>query len=63
VNPFFFGSSARPLFGAYEPAKNAARGAVVLCPPLGSEYYFAHPALRRLGWLLAERGWHVLRFD
>jgi alpha/beta superfamily hydrolase len=63
VNPFFFGTSARQLFGAYEPPATAARGGVVLCQPLGDEYLFAYPTVRLLSAMLAKAGYHVLRFD
>src|SRR5262245_54436859 len=64
MNPFFFGTSERQLFGAYEPAANGRRDAgVVLCPPLGSEFLFAHPTYRLLARRLAAAGHHVLRLD
>jgi pimeloyl-ACP methyl ester carboxylesterase len=65
VNPFFFGPShQQQLFGVYEPATTARsqRGAVI-CYPWAREYLLAYPTLRLLTRTLAERGWHVLRFD
>jgi pimeloyl-ACP methyl ester carboxylesterase len=63
MNPFFFGSSARQLFGAYEPPPDMGFDAAVLCNPFGYEYLIAHPALRFLSKQLASAGQHVLRFD
>lgn len=63
ANVFFFGASERRLFGVYDaPAKGKRKG-VVLCNPLGAEYYFAHQSLHYLGQLLADEGTHVMRFD
>ena len=62
---FFFGSAERHLFGAYHASRTNVpeRGAAVLCPPWGPEYIASHRILRRLALMLAERGYHVLRFD
>lgn len=61
MNPFFFGTRERRLFGAYLPG--AGERAVVLCAPLGQEYLRAHRSITHLGNLLARAGVHVLRFD
>src|SRR5262245_3688452 len=65
MKPFFFGSSAQPLFGVYHPPAGSAptREGVVLCGPFGREYLRAHRALRELAHRLAASGFHVLRFD
>lgn len=67
MNPFYFGESARPLFGAFHPARVAAgegeAPAVLLCYPIGSEYLRAHRAFRQLTSLLTRAGCAVLRFD
>ena len=65
MNPFYFGSSKEPLFGAYHPPMGMAaeEPAVLLCPPLGQEYQRTHWAMRRLADQLARTGVHVLRFD
>jgi uncharacterized protein len=65
VNPFFFGTAARPLYGVYHPPKGAAgeKVGVVLCYPIHVEYMRAHRAFRQLTSLLTRRGMHVLRFD
>jgi pimeloyl-ACP methyl ester carboxylesterase len=65
MTPFYFGGRDRRLFGVYEPAISqvARSNAVVLCYPLGEEYFHAHRSLRHLSRLLAQAGVHVLRFD
>jgi len=65
MTPFYFGERDRRLFGVYEPAMSraAGRNAAVLCHPLGEEYFHAHRPLRRLSRLLAQAGFHTLRFD
>jgi pimeloyl-ACP methyl ester carboxylesterase len=65
MNLFFFGASGRQLFGAYHApaARKALRGAALLCPPWGPEYFVAHRTLRQLAVRLADNGYHVLRFD
>jgi alpha/beta superfamily hydrolase len=65
MNPFFFGTSERRLFGLYTPghAREAAPRAVVLCYPWGQEYLRSHRSMRHLATLLNRRGVHVLRFD
>lgn len=66
MQPFYFGSSQKQLFGVYHPSEagGAARGsAVLLCQPLGHEYLRAHRAFRNLAVSLAGQGFHVLRFD
>ncbi len=63
--PLYFGGAKRKLFGALDPAhgKHGKPQAAVICYPWGSEYLYAHRALRHLARLLAARGCHVLRFD
>ncbi|TVP51234.1 MAG: hypothetical protein EA350_00170 [Gemmatimonadales bacterium] len=65
MNPFFFGTAARPLYGVYHPPKGRGGGdiGVVLCYPIHVEYMRAHRAFRQLTSLLTRRGLHVLRFD
>lgn len=65
MNPFFFGSSDRQLYGIYTPPRVRGRRAtgVVLCYPFGMEYMRAHRAFRQLATLLNREGHHVLRFD
>jgi uncharacterized protein len=65
MNPFFFGSAQRRLFGVYTPARagSARQRAIVLCHPWGQEYLHAHRAMRQLAGMLADAGFHVLRFD
>jgi alpha/beta superfamily hydrolase len=65
MNPLFFGSSQRPLYGVYHPPKARTSRAVgvVLCYPLWQEYMRAHRAFRQLAMLLSKAGFPVLRFD
>ena len=65
VNPFFFGSSDKQLFGVHHAPEGAEvrDGAVLLCPSLGHEYIAGHASLTQLGQHLARQGLHVLRFD
>jgi pimeloyl-ACP methyl ester carboxylesterase len=61
----FFGETGRQLFGVYHPAATARpkRTGVVLCYPAPQEYRQAHWGYRKLANLLADEGFHVLRFD
>jgi len=65
MNPFYFGPSERPLYGAFTRGRSDTGGShgVLLCYPLGSEYMRAHRAFRQLNTLLNRRGIDVLRFD
>ena len=65
MNPFFFGTSAKQLFGVHHPPLiQATRStAVLLCYPFGDEYMRTHKAMRQLAIQLAKAGFHVLRFD
>lgn len=63
TNPYFFGTSDRPLFGVFIPTAHSQPQAVLLCPPSGHEYMRAHWALLQLGDYLARAGFHVFRFD
>lgn len=72
----FFGNSDSPLFGIYHAPRTgrkqsasasvsgrSARPAVLLCPPIGHEYFRTHWSLRRLASALSRAGYPVLRFD
>jgi uncharacterized protein len=65
VNPFFFGSRDRALFGTLHPprTRSGRREGAVLCGPFGVEYMRSHRAFRQLTTLLTRGGYHVLRFD
>jgi uncharacterized protein len=65
MNPFFFGTAERRLFGIYEPAAVGTTGkrAAILCYPWGAEYIYAHRAVRQLALQLSRAGFHTLRFD
>jgi alpha/beta superfamily hydrolase len=63
VNPFFFGTKARRLFGAYDPPRGAGRRGAVICYPWSREYLLAHATIRQLARALSAAGFHALRFD
>ena len=63
MNPFFFGTKERRLFGAYDPPRGAGRRGAVICYPWAREYLLSHPTIRHLARLLSGKGFHVLRFD
>lgn len=61
---YHFGTSDRRLLGCYHPPPDGtgARG-VVICNPLGTEYFVAYRSIRFLAEQLSASGLHVLRFD
>lgn len=60
----WFGSEAEPTLGFLDlPESGRARGAVVICPPLGHEHVIAYRGLRLLGQQLADRDIAAFRFD
>ncbi|WP_415975848.1 hypothetical protein [Rhodococcus sp. 077-4] len=60
----WFGSATSPLLGAVHiPDGSAARGAVVLAPPLGKEQVDSYRGLALLAQNLCAAGLLVLRFD
>lgn len=65
MNPFYFGSSKRPLFGIHHPptAADVRHAGIVLCPAIGQDYMRTHRGLKQLAQQLAKAGFHVLRFD
>lgn len=63
MTAFFFGPGSEQLFGFYHPPRGSGERAAVICPSWGPEYQYAHRALRVTARRLAERGFHVLRFD
>jgi pimeloyl-ACP methyl ester carboxylesterase len=65
MNPFYFGSSKRPLFGIHHPPKSEVKRnrGVVLCPAIGQDYMRTHRGLKQLSIQLSKSGFHVLRFD
>lgn len=65
MNPLYFGSAARPLFGLYGPPRTRVdrEEGIILCSPIGHEYIRTHWALRLLADQLLQEGYHVLRFD
>jgi pimeloyl-ACP methyl ester carboxylesterase len=64
MTPFYFGATGRRLFGVYDAPRSAQiRRGVVICYPIGLEYYCAHRACCALARQIAEAGMDVLRFD
>jgi pimeloyl-ACP methyl ester carboxylesterase len=65
IEPFYFGNSAKSLFGIYHPPKLgiARHAGVILCYPMGEEYIRSHRAFVRLAMHLSSAGFHTLRFD
>jgi hypothetical protein len=63
MQAFHFGPMQRRLFGAFHPAKGAARGLVLLCPPLLHEHMRSYRFFSQLSDRLAEAGLACLRFD
>lgn len=59
----FFGPPGRQLYGYHHVPRGAPTSAVLLCPPWGREYQYAHRTLSVLAGRLQARGVHVLRFD
>lgn len=65
MQPFYFGTLQKPLFGIYQaPQAGSERNhGIVLCNPMGREYILAHRTFRQLAMRLTQVGFHVLRFD
>lgn len=60
----WFGPESQSLLGTvHVPAGGRARGAVVLCPPLGKEQVDSYRGMTLLAQNLCEQGLLVLRFD
>lgn len=64
IEPVFFGSEHKPVFGIFHPAKDLqSRTLTVLCPPLFTESMRTHLALRELAIALSAAGHNVFRLD
>jgi pimeloyl-ACP methyl ester carboxylesterase len=65
VAPYFFGDPGKRLFGCYHAAhvRSVRDCGIVLCYPMGQEYIRSYRAFRQMALLLAEAGFHTLRFD
>ena len=64
MTPFYFGATGKRLFGVYDAPRGAQiRRGVVICYPIGPEYYRAHRACCAMARQIAEAGIDVLRFD
>jgi len=61
--PTWFGPGSRPLFGWIHGEENEPGPAVIICPPIGYEYWCSYATLRELAERLARRGAMVMRFD
>ncbi|MBP8132717.1 MULTISPECIES: alpha/beta hydrolase [Zoogloea] len=61
----YMGAADRQLFYCYHAPQGASTRpfGVVLCPPAGREYVFAHRTFRQLATRLSRAGFPVLRFD
>lgn len=62
---FYFGDGKQPLYGVHHsPSASLYRQeAVLICNPIGQEYFRSHAVLRNLAQSLSSQGYHVLRFD
>lgn len=63
---FYFGPN-KSLYAYFQPAREAAtnktRAAVLICPPIGSDWIHTHFIVRKLMYKLASVGIASLRFD
>ena len=65
MTPLYFGDSSKPLFGIHhQPTSSQYQdSSIVICNPIGFEYGRAHSTIKTLAKKLAQKGYHVLRFD
>lgn len=65
IEPFYFGSSTKPLFACYHaPQFDLGRDCgLIFCYSIGDEYIRFHRAFRQMAVRLAKAGFSVLRFD
>jgi len=65
MEPFYFNTAERPLFGVFHPPRGDVTRSVgvVLCYPMGQEYIRSHRAFLQLAGRLAGAGFPCLRFD
>ncbi len=65
IEPFYFGTASKRLFGCYhEPKSGLSRNCgVVFCYPMGHEYIQFHRVYRQLAIQLSNVGIPSLRFD
>ncbi len=61
---FYFGKESK-LYGYFQPPVGSAqaRGGVLICPPIGSDWTHVHFIVRKLQLKLADAGIASLRFD
>lgn len=64
MNIQFIGPSGQSILTTFHPAEAASRSiAVLLAPPIGTEYQRTHWAMRRLATQLCRAGFPVMRVD
>jgi dienelactone hydrolase len=64
IEPFFFGPREKSLYGCLDLPRGEPRATgVLLCYPVGREYFAAHRGFRLLASRLSQKGFPVLRFD
>jgi alpha/beta superfamily hydrolase len=65
IEPFYFGTDKKLLFGCYHAPQSRARRdcGVILCYPMAQEYIRSHRTYRQLAYHLSKFGFPVLRFD
>ena len=62
--PFFFGKENANIFGYYHaPQKQDVGKAILLCYPIGHEYFRFFRSFNLLANRLSTNGFHILRFD
>jgi|GEM_PF-1902785 pimeloyl-ACP methyl ester carboxylesterase len=63
LEPLFFKSGERSLFGIFEPAQRPCKCVAVICNAFEPEHVGCHRALKKLGERLTRLGIDVFRFD
>ena len=63
LEPLFFKSGERSLFGIFEPARKPCKCVAVICNSFEPEHVGCHRALKKLGGRLARLGIDAFRFD
>jgi alpha-beta hydrolase superfamily lysophospholipase len=64
ARPIWLPGPHRPIFAWFHcPDDHQARAGVVVCPPVGFDYFSSHYALRVLAEQLTDAGFCVVRFD
>lgn len=65
IKAFFLGDNDSRLFCAYHPSQNFSNSSepILLCSPIGPEYFRSYRVIRQLADNLSANGHNVLRFD